>query len=189
MHDAYICHMLAADGWTEYAFAHLVYTHTLSLFLDKTNRNVTHELTLRDIDDLALNILSDCDWLGIGTMRDEQELRAKMAGFKGIFVKELQRQKSMARQQQFPALEGETHKRRKVSSSSSSHSGSSRLGVGSSANLFKVSEDLRRAEAQRDRPARDRNELIEDLISNGRLMMRKGETQAPLSIMTQAPPS
>ena len=49
--------------------------------------------------------------------------------------------------------------------------------------------DLRRAEAQRDRPARDRNELIEDLISNGRLMMRKGETQAPLSIMTQAPPS
>jgi len=162
---------------------HIWYTHTLSLFLDKTNRYVSHELSLRDIDDLALNILSDCDWLSIASMRDEQEVRARMAGFNSIFVKELQRQKFMARQQQSPAPEGATKKGWKVSSSSSSsHSASSRLGIGSSANLIKVSGDLRRAEASTlpvDRPARDRNELIEELISNGQMMMRVGVFSTP----------
>ena len=113
-------------------------------------------------------------------MRDEQEVRARMAGFKGMFVKELQRQKSMARQQQYPAPEGARKNGQKVSSSSfSSHSASSRLGIGSSANLMKVSEDLSRAEASYDRPARDRNELIEGLISNGQTMMRKGVFSIP----------
>ena len=184
MHDALMCdmhacmlHCLQIDGLN--IPVHIWYTHTLSLFLDKTNRYISHELSLRDIDDHALNMLSDCDWLSIATMRDEQEVRARMAGFKGMFVKELQRQKSMARQQH-PAPEGATKKRRKVSSPSSSlHSASSRLGIGSSANLMKVSEDLRRAEALRDRPARDRNELIEGLISNGQTMRRKGVFSIP----------
>ena len=154
---------------------HIWYTHTLSLFLHKTNRYVTHELSLRDIDDLALNILSDCDWLSIASMRDEQEVRARMAGFRGMFVKELHRQKSMARQQHSPALEGTAKKGRKVfSSSSSSHSAASHLGIGSSENLIKVSEDVRRVEGPRDSPSGDRNELIEKLISNGEMMMRKG---------------
>ena len=94
-------HCLQIDGLN--MPVHIWYTHTLSLFLDKTNRYVSHELSLRDIDDLALNILSDCDWLSIASMRDEQEVRARMAGFNSIFVKELQRQKFMARQQQSPA--------------------------------------------------------------------------------------
>ena len=171
-------HCLQIDGLN--MPVHIWYTHTLSLFLDKTNRYVSHELSLRDIDDLALNILSDCDWLSIASMRDEQEVKARMAGFKGMFVKELQRQKSMARQQQYPAPEGARKNGQKVSSSSfSSHSASSRLGIGSSANLMKVSEDLSRAEASCDRPARDRNELIEGLISNGQTMMRKGVFSIP----------
>ena len=157
---------------------HIWYTHTLSLFLHKTNRYVTHELSLRDIDDLALNILSDCDWLSIASMRDEQEVRAKMARIEGVFVKELHRQKSL-RQQPSPTPEGATKTEQKVSSSSSSHSASARLGIGSHANLIKVSEDVRRAAASRDSPTGDRNELIEELISNGQMMMLKSVFSIP----------
>ena len=44
---------------------------------------------------------------------------------------------------------------------------------------MKVSEDVRRAEASRDSPTGDRNELIEKLISNGQMMMRKGMFAVP----------
>ena len=93
------------------------------------------------------------DWTSFVTLRDDAEVRAKMAKFSGIFVQELQRQKSMARPRQHAIVSTGAQQRRKVRGFNE--------------------------EATSMISPRDRNEKIQVLISQGQQLMRKGVFALP----------